>query len=80
MRRPVIKTVNHILQKAVEDRASDIHFEPFERVLKIRMRIDGVLFEVEDLTAVSSAAVLSRIKLMAKNEYRRKAFTSRWAY
>ncbi|HIO13438.1 MAG TPA: type II/IV secretion system protein [Methylococcales bacterium] len=63
---PVIKTVNHILQKAVEDRASDIHFEPFERVLKIRMRIDGVLFEVEDLTSVSSAAVLSRIKLMAK--------------
>ena len=63
---PVIKTVNHILQKAVEDRASDIHFEPFERVLKIRMRIDGVLFEVEDLISVSSAAVLSRIKLMAK--------------
>jgi len=63
---PVIKTVNQILQKAVEDRASDIHFEPFETLLKVRMRIDGVLFDVEDLTTLSSAALLSRIKLMAK--------------
>jgi general secretion pathway protein E len=63
---PVIRMVNFILQRAVELRASDIHVEPFEQKLKIRFRIDGVLREIEAPPLKSSAAVISRIKIMAK--------------
>jgi general secretion pathway protein E len=63
---PVIRLVNLIMQKAVEGRASDIHIEPFENRLKVRYRIDGVLQEVEAPPAKSTAAVISRIKIMAK--------------
>ncbi len=63
---PVIRLVNLILQRAVESRASDIHIEPFENRLKVRYRIDGVLQEVEAPPARSTAAVISRVKIMAK--------------
>jgi len=63
---PVIRLVNLIIQRAVESRASDIHVEPFEDQLKVRYRIDGVLSEVEAPPASSTAAVISRIKLMAR--------------
>jgi general secretion pathway protein E len=63
---PVIRLVNIIMQRAVESRASDIHVEPFENRLKVRYRIDGVLQEVESPPARSTAAVISRIKIMAK--------------
>ncbi len=63
---PVIRLVNLIIQRAVEQRASDIHVEPFESRLKVRYRIDGVLHEVESPPAASTAAVISRIKIMAK--------------
>ena len=63
---PVIRVVNLIMQRAVEMRASDIHVEPFEQVLKVRLRIDGVLREVESPPVRSTAAVISRIKIMAK--------------
>ncbi|WP_435791838.1 type II secretion system ATPase GspE [Elongatibacter sediminis] len=63
---PVIRLVNLILQRAVEARASDIHIEPFENRLKVRYRIDGVLQEVEAPPASSTAAVISRVKIMAK--------------
>jgi len=63
---PVIRLVNLILQRAVESRASDIHIEPFENRLKVRYRIDGVLQEVEAPPAKSTAAVISRVKIMAK--------------
>ncbi len=63
---PVIRLVNLILQRAVESRASDIHIEPFENRLKVRYRIDGVLREVESPPASSTAAVISRVKIMAK--------------
>ena len=63
---PVIRLVNLIMQRAVEQRASDIHIEPFENRLKVRYRIDGVLQEVESPPASSTAAVISRIKIMAK--------------
>jgi general secretion pathway protein E len=62
----VIRLVNLILQRAVEGRASDIHIEPFENRLKVRYRIDGVLQEVEAPPSSSTAAVISRIKIMAK--------------
>ncbi len=63
---PVIRLVNLVLQRAVESRASDIHIEPFENRLKVRYRIDGVLQEVEAPPARSTAAVISRVKIMAK--------------
>jgi general secretion pathway protein E len=63
---PIIKIVNLILQKAVENYASDIHIEPFEDSLKVRLRIDGVLQDIDSPPAASTAAVLSRIKIMAK--------------
>ncbi len=63
---PVIRLVNLVRQRAVEQRASDIHIEPFENRLKVRYRIDGVLHEVESPPASSTAAVISRIKIMAK--------------
>jgi general secretion pathway protein E len=63
---PVIRLVNLIMQRAVESRASDIHIEPFENRLKVRYRIDGVLQEVEAPPARSTAAVISRVKIMAK--------------
>ncbi|WP_017365124.1 type II secretion system ATPase GspE [Methylococcus capsulatus] len=63
---PVIRMVNLIMQRAVESRASDIHVEPFEQTLKVRFRIDGVLRDVEAPPVRSTAAVISRIKIMAK--------------
>ncbi|MBN8737077.1 MAG: type II secretion system ATPase GspE [Xanthomonadales bacterium] len=63
---PVIRLVNLLIQRAVEARASDIHIEPFESRLKVRYRIDGVLHEVEAPPASSTAAVISRIKIMAR--------------
>jgi len=63
---PVIRMVNLVLQRALETRASDIHIEPFEQSLKVRLRIDGVLQHIEAPPVSSTAAVISRIKLMAK--------------
>jgi general secretion pathway protein E len=62
---PVIRLVNLVLSKAVESRASDIHIEPFENRLIVRYRIDGVLHEVESPPRRLSAAVISRVKIMA---------------
>ncbi|WP_295431346.1 type II secretion system ATPase GspE [uncultured Thiodictyon sp.] len=63
---PVIRMVNHLIQKAVESRASDIHIEPFADELKVRYRIDGILKEVDAPPVRSTAAVISRVKIMAK--------------
>ena len=63
---PVIRMVNLIISRAVESRASDIHIEPFERDLRLRYRIDGVLHNVDAPPNQMRAAIISRIKLMAK--------------
>ncbi len=63
---PVIRLVNLIIQRAVELRASDIHIEPFENRLKVRYRVDGVLEETESPPSNLTAAVISRIKIMAR--------------
>ena len=63
---PVIRLVNLVIQRAVELRASDIHIEPFENRLKVRYRIDGVLEEGESPPQNLTAAIISRIKIMAK--------------
>jgi general secretion pathway protein E len=63
---PVIRLVNMLITRAVESRASDVHIEPFENQLRVRYRIDGVLHEVESPPSRLSAAIISRVKLMAK--------------
>ena len=63
---PVIRLVNQIIARAVETRASDIHIEPFEGRLRVRYRNDGVLQEAEAPPARLAAAIVSRIKIMAR--------------
>jgi general secretion pathway protein E len=63
---PVIRLVNLIITRAIELRASDIHFEPFEDQFRVRYRIDGVLHDVESPPKRLQAAVVSRVKIMAK--------------
>jgi general secretion pathway protein E len=62
---PVIRLVSLLITNALETRASDIHVEPFENRLNVRYRIDGVLHDVESPPKRLSAAVISRIKIMA---------------
>jgi type IV pilus assembly protein PilB len=62
---PVVKYVNHIIQVALKEGASDIHIEPDEKVLKVRYRIDGILFELLTPPRKLHAALTSRIKIMA---------------
>jgi len=63
---PIIRLVNRLIYNAVESRASDIHFEPFEDEFKARYRIDGVLHNVESPPKRLQAAIISRVKIMAK--------------
>jgi len=63
---PVIRMVNQIVQRAVDARASDIHIEPFADELKVRYRVDGILKEVDSPPVRSTAAIISRVKIMAK--------------
>lgn len=61
----VIKLVNLILRQAVQERASDVHIEPFEKEMRVRYRTDGVLHEISSPPKRLQAAVISRIKIMA---------------
>src|SRR5579864_7440636 len=63
---PVIRLVNNMITRAVETRASDIHIEPFADRLRVRYRYDGILHEAESPQARLQAAVISRIKIMAR--------------
>ena len=63
---PVIRLVNAMVAQAVEQRASDIHLEPFEKEFRIRFRIDGVLVNQDSPPREMKAAMTSRVKLMAK--------------
>ncbi|GJM27027.1 MAG: hypothetical protein DHS20C16_34420 [Phycisphaerae bacterium] len=62
---PIIKLINLLISGAVKERASDIHIEPFERDVRVRYRIDGVLYEKLTVPKAQQAAVISRIKIMA---------------
>jgi type IV pilus assembly protein PilB len=62
---PIVKFVNLVLFQAVQDRASDIHFEPFEDEFKIRYRVDGALYEMAPPPKHLALPVTSRIKVMA---------------
>jgi type IV pilus assembly protein PilB len=62
---PVVRLVNHLIQSALKEGASDIHIEPDERELKVRLRIDGVLFDLMNPPKKMHAAMTSRIKIMS---------------
>jgi len=63
---PVVKMVNAILQDAIRKKASDIHVEPYEKLFRVRYRIDGVLYEVMKPPLKLKNAITSRIKIMAE--------------
>jgi general secretion pathway protein E len=63
---PVIRLVNAMIAQAIEQRASDIHIEPFEKEFRVRFRVDGVLFNQEAPPRELKSAIISRLKLMAK--------------
>ncbi len=63
---PVIRLVNQMISKAAKAGASDIHIEPFQEVLKVRYRIDGIVYEMMTPPKLFQSALVSRIKVMAK--------------
>jgi len=62
---PIIRFVNLVLQQAIRDKASDIHFEPFEDQFRIRYRIDGALYEMAPPPSNLAVPVISRIKVLS---------------
>ncbi|MFO1440498.1 MAG: GspE/PulE family protein [Verrucomicrobiaceae bacterium] len=62
---PIVKFVDLVLTQAIKERASDIHFEPFEREFKIRYRVDGALYEMAPPPVHLATSVISRVKVMA---------------
>ena len=63
---PVVKMVNAILQDAIKKKASDIHIEPYEKLFRVRYRIDGILYEMMKPPLKLKNAITSRIKIMAE--------------
>lgn len=62
---PIIRLVNTLLFRAVKQKASDIHFEPFEKEISVRFRIDGVLYDIMSPPKRAQNSIISRIKIMA---------------
>ncbi|MEJ2182150.1 MAG: type II secretion system ATPase GspE [Nitrospirota bacterium] len=62
---PIIRLLNALLQQAVKERASDIHVEPYEKELEVRIRVDGVLRSVLSPPKIIQDALVSRVKIMA---------------
>ena len=73
----VVNLVNWLLQYAFDQRASDIHIEPRRTQGNVRFRIDGILHNVYQLPMPIMNAVLSRIKILGPDEYRRKTLAAR---
>ncbi len=63
---PIIKLVNHILSQAIKARASDVHIEPAQESFKVRYRVDGILYDLLTPPKWIQAALVSRVKVMAK--------------
>jgi type IV pilus assembly protein PilB len=63
--QPIVKLVNGLLVNAIKARASDIHIEPYENAMRVRQRVDGVMYTIMNLPVKIKAAVTSRIKIMA---------------
>jgi general secretion pathway protein E len=62
---PIIKLVNNLLYQAVRSRASDVHFEPFEKEVVVRFRVDGVLHEIMRVPKKAHPSMVSRVKVMS---------------
>ncbi len=62
---PIVKFVDLVMHQAIKERASDIHFEPFEREFKIRYRVDGALYEMAPPPVHLATSIISRVKVMA---------------
>jgi general secretion pathway protein E len=62
---PIIRLLNALLQQAVKERASDIHIEPYEKELEVRIRVDGVLRKILSPPKIIQDALISRVKIMA---------------
>ena len=62
---PVIRLVNHMISQSVKANASDIHIEPFQETIKIRYRIDGILYDLLEPPKWIQSALISRVKVMA---------------
>jgi type IV pilus assembly protein PilB len=63
---PVVKLVNYILREAIQRKASDVHIEPYEKVLRVRLRIDGSLYELIKPPLKLKNALVSRVKIMSR--------------
>ncbi len=63
---PIIRVVNFIIARAIERGASDIHLEPYEKVLRVRYRIDGILRDVDSPPKRLQTAIISRVKIMSR--------------
>ncbi|MEO5616571.1 MAG: ATPase, T2SS/T4P/T4SS family [Candidatus Eisenbacteria bacterium] len=70
--RPIVRLTNWLLHRAVEDRASDIHIEPQDRDLMVRIRVDGLLRELQRLPKWTQSAVVSRIKVLSNMDIAEK--------
>ncbi|MDT4938257.1 MAG: type pilus assembly protein PilB [Pseudonocardiales bacterium] len=62
---PIVRYVNNMIEQAIESRASDLHFEPYENELRVRYRIDGVLHETDTVPKAIQSALISRLKIMS---------------
>jgi general secretion pathway protein E len=63
---PIIRLVNSLLFRAVKQKASDIHVEPFEREVKVRFRINGILYDIVSPPKRAQSAIISRVKIMSQ--------------
>lgn len=62
---PIVRYVDAVISQAIKDKASDIHFEPFEKEFRIRYRVDGALYEMPPPPLALAAAIISRIKILS---------------
>ncbi len=62
---PIVKYVDAVISQAIKDKASDIHFEPFEKEFRIRYRVDGALYEMPPPPLTLASAIISRIKILS---------------
>ncbi len=71
---PIIRLLNALFMQAVKERASDIHVEPYERELEVRLRVDGILHKVLSPPKIIQDALISRVKIMANLDIAEKDF------
>ncbi len=69
---PIVELINDILNLAISHKASDIHFEPFEKFMRVRIRVDGVLHTIKKIPKEDISSVITRLKIMAKLDIAQK--------